>query len=65
MQLLDDHLFLLYTEGKVNEEDAVDRSQNPGDMLDRIEGFKAGRIAAPIVPTSHRALTNDKIAVED
>jgi twitching motility protein PilT len=47
MQLLDDHLFQLYTEGKVNEEDTVDRSHNAGEMLDKIEGYKAGRIAAP------------------
>jgi len=47
MQLLDDHLFLLFTEGKITESDAIDRSQNSGEMLERIEGYKAGRIAAP------------------
>jgi len=47
MQLLDDHLFLLFTEGKVAEDEAVDRSHSPGEMLDKIEGFKSGRVAAP------------------
>lgn len=47
MQLLDDHLFLLFTQGRVSEEDAVDRSHGPGEMLDKIEGYKSGRIAAP------------------
>ena len=43
MQLLDDHLFLLYSQGKISEEDAVDRSQNPGDVQDKIEAFNKGR----------------------
>ena len=47
MQLLDDHLFQLYVEGKVDEEEIIDRSQQPGDMQDKIEAYKAGRIAAP------------------
>jgi len=47
MQLLDDHLFLLFTDHKISEEDAIDRSQAPGDMLDKIEGYKSGKIAAP------------------
>jgi len=47
MQLLDDHLFLLFTQGRVSEEDTVDRSHRPGEMLDKIEGYKSGRIAAP------------------
>jgi twitching motility protein PilT len=47
MQLLDDHLFRLYAEGKISEEDCVDHSQSPGDMQDKLEGFKDGRIAPP------------------
>jgi len=47
MQLLDDHLFLLFTEGKIAEIETIDRSQNSGEMLERIEGYKAGRVAAP------------------
>ena len=47
MQLLDDHLFQLYSEGKVDEEEAIVRSQQPGEMADKVEALKAGRIAAP------------------
>ena len=47
MQLLDEHLLRLFTEGKVSEENAIDRSHNPGDMHDNIEKFRAGRLAAP------------------
>jgi twitching motility protein PilT len=36
MQLLDDHLMQLYTQGKISGEDAIDRSQNPGEMHDKI-----------------------------
>ncbi len=46
MQLLDEHLFHLYTENKVAEDFTIDRSQNPGDMIDKIEAFKAGRLTA-------------------
>ena len=55
MQLLDDHLFLLFTEGKVAEDEVVDRSHSPGEMLDKIEGFKSGRVAAP----THMATATD------
>ncbi len=47
MQLMDDHMFKLFTEDKISREDAIDRSQNPGDMMDKIEAYKAGRVAAP------------------
>jgi twitching motility protein PilT len=49
MQLLDDHLLQLFAEGKICEEDAVDRSQNPGEMQDRIDAIKAGQLEAPTV----------------
>lgn len=63
MQLLDDHLFQLYSEKKISEEFTVDRSQNPGDMLDKLEAYKAGRIAGGVTaapatttgPTDHTA----------
>jgi len=48
MQLLDEHLFKLFREGKVSEEDTVDRSQHAGEMQEKIEAFRAGQ---PI-PTS-------------
>jgi twitching motility protein PilT len=47
MQMLDDHLFQLFTEGKITDEYAIDRSHTMGEMLDRIEAYKAGRLAAP------------------
>ena len=44
MQLLDDHLLQLFGQGKVSEEDAVDHSQNPAEMRDKVEGVRSGRI---------------------
>jgi len=49
MQLLDDHLFQLYSQNKIEEQDATDRSQSPGEMQDKIKALKAGRLAAPTV----------------
>jgi len=43
MQLLDEHLFKLYREGKISTEDAIDRSQSPGEMQEKIEALEAGR----------------------
>jgi twitching motility protein PilT len=47
MQLLDDHMFRLYCEGKVSEEDCIDHSQIPVDLQEKIDAYKSGRIAAP------------------
>ena len=47
MQLLDEHLFRLVSEGKISAHDAVDQAQQPGQLQDKIEGFQAGRIAKP------------------
>lgn len=44
MQLLDDHLLQFFGQGKISEEDAVDHSQNPAEMRDKIEGVRNGRI---------------------
>ncbi len=42
MQLLDDHLFQLWTEGKIDKVEAIDRSQSRGDSgQDR--GLESGR----------------------
>ena len=49
MQLLDDHLLQLVSEGKINDEDAIDRSQNPGELQDRIEAVRAGQAVAHTV----------------
>ncbi len=36
MQLLDDHLWTLYTEGKISAEEVIDKCKNPGDLKDKI-----------------------------
>lgn len=51
MQLLDEHLYKLFSEGKISEEDAIDHSQNPGDMQDKVEAFKTGK---PYIPTQSK-----------
>jgi len=42
MQLLDDHLFRLWNEKKVKEEDVLAKSQVPDDLLKRIMAAKRG-----------------------
>ncbi len=44
MQLLDEHLFNLYLENKISEEDAVDHSHHPGEMQDKIKAHLAGQV---------------------
>jgi len=44
MQLLDDHLLRLFVENKITLEDTIDRSQSPGEMVDKIEAFRAGKL---------------------
>jgi twitching motility protein PilT len=36
MQLLDDHLWKLYADGKVSAEEIIDKCKNPGEMKDKI-----------------------------
>ena len=47
MRLMDEHLFELFVEGKITERDTIDRAQSPGDLRDKINAFKAGRLDAP------------------
>ena len=42
MQLLDDHLFRLWNDRKVKEEDVLSKAQNPDDLAARIEKAKRG-----------------------
>ena len=42
MQLLDDHLFKLWNEKKVAEQDVIAKSQNPDELIARIEKAKRG-----------------------
>ncbi len=37
MQLLDDHLWLLFSSGKISAEEAIDKSKVPGAMVDRLQ----------------------------
>src|SRR5215210_6107138 len=43
MQLLDDNLWRHFTAGRISAEEAIDKSKNPGQMVDKME--KAGLIA--------------------
>ena len=52
MRLMDEHLFQLYVEGKIQEEDAIDRSQSPAEVHDKIRAYEAGRTDAPEVQTA-------------
>jgi twitching motility protein PilT len=36
MQLLDEHLFMLYNEGKISAEEAIDKSKRPAELADRM-----------------------------
>jgi twitching motility protein PilT len=37
MQLLDDHLWMNFTAGRISAEEAIDKSKNPGAMVDRMQ----------------------------
>jgi twitching motility protein PilT len=37
MQLLDDNLFMHFTAGRISAEEAIDKSKNPGFMVDRMQ----------------------------
>jgi twitching motility protein PilT len=45
MQLLDDNLWLNFQAGKISPEETVDKSKNPGAMVDRLKrgGFHTGK----------------------
>jgi twitching motility protein PilT len=42
MQLLDDNLFAHFTAGRISAEEAIDKSRNPGNMVDKMQraGFE-------------------------
>jgi twitching motility protein PilT len=46
MQLLDDHLWSLYTRGMISAEEMIDKGKNPGDLTDKVHriGRTVGRI---------------------
>lgn len=43
MQLLDEHLYKLFAEGKISEEDAVDHAHSAAELQEKVDAFKAGR----------------------
>jgi Tfp pilus assembly ATPase PilU len=45
MQLLDDHLWKLYSEGKIDAEEMIEKCRNPGDLTDKVHksGGSVGR----------------------
>ncbi len=58
MQLLDEHLFQLFAEGKISAESARDYAQSPGTLMEKVESFQKGQIAMPgeaIDPSKPRA----------
>ena len=50
MQLLDDHIFRLFVEGKVAEPDAMDHSHSALQMQERIEAHRKGRLLETDAP---------------
>jgi twitching motility protein PilT len=44
MQLRDDHLFRLFSEGKISPEDAIDNASSPAGMQEKIEAFQKGEL---------------------
>jgi twitching motility protein PilT len=49
MQLLDDHLFQLWSEGKIDKVEAVDHAHIPGELQEKIEAAESGK---PFVPAA-------------
>ncbi|MEO0482193.1 MAG: type IV pilus twitching motility protein PilT [Planctomycetota bacterium] len=45
MQLLDDHLWSLYSKGMISADEMIDKSKNPGDLRDKVHkiGHTVGR----------------------
>ena len=44
MQLMDDHIFRLFGDGKISDEDARDHAQSPSSMQEKIDAFRAGTL---------------------
>jgi twitching motility protein PilT len=46
MQLLDDHLWTLYSKGIISPEEMIDKGKNPADLTDKVHriGRTVGRI---------------------
>src|SRR5688572_1546703 len=57
MQLLDDNLWQKYLAGMISAEDCIDRSQNPGDMLEQIRnlGVEVANAHDALIAAAERA----------
>jgi twitching motility protein PilT len=51
MQLLDDHLFQLWSEGKIDKVEAIDHAQNVGQLQEKIDLSESGQ-AVPMAVSS-------------
>jgi twitching motility protein PilT len=54
MQLLDDHLWNLYSEGKISAEETIDKCKNPGELKDKIHR-SGGTIGRTDLDEDHEA----------
>jgi twitching motility protein PilT len=59
MQLLDDHLFQLWSEGKVSKVEVLDRAQNLAELQQKIELVESGQ---PLPPSVSGEANNEKQA---
>jgi len=52
MQLLDDHLWSLYSKGLIDAEEMIDKSKDPGDLTEKVHraGRKVGRVELDEAP---------------
>jgi len=50
MQLLDEHIFKIFAEGKIDADTALEYCHNPGMLQEKIEAFQKGQIALPEEP---------------
>jgi len=58
MQLMDEHLFKLYAEGKIDAESCIDFAQSPATLREKMEAFTRGQVALPedlAAPTDQQA----------
>jgi twitching motility protein PilT len=61
MQLLDEHLWALYKDGKIDDHEAVDKSRRPGDMQDKIDAHRRGQAMIDEQGQEKKKLDDDDI----
>ena len=60
MQLIDDHLISLFGQKKISRVEAIDRSQNAGEVQEAIEAIEAGQAPAPVSTAFEDDIENNK-----